>query len=95
MGYVGAQREAMSVWASSTDGANSYPYYATMTSEEGDEFSTIYSDIDTYVMTSILQFIIGERPIEEFDAFVEQVMSMGIEDCIAIKQAAYDRYAAR
>jgi putative aldouronate transport system substrate-binding protein len=95
VGYQGAAQEAMSTWASSTDGANSYPYYATMTADEGTDFNLKYSDIDTYVSTSILQFIIGERSMDEFDDFVAQVESMGIDDCIAIKQAAYDRYNAR
>ena len=95
VGYTGAQKDAMSVWASSTDGANSYPYYATMTTDEGTDFANAYSDIDTYVTTMILKFITGEESMDAFDDFVAQVRDMGIDDCIAVKQAALERYNKR
>ena len=28
----------------------------------------------------------------QFDSFVQQLKDMGIEDCIVLKQTAYDRY---
>ena len=31
----------------------------------------------------------------DFDAFVAQVNDMGIDTCLAAKQAAYDRYMKR
>jgi hypothetical protein len=33
--------------------------------------------------------------MDQWDSFVETLYDMGIEDCIALKQAAYDRYLAR
>lgn len=63
-----------------------------MTTEETEEYNSIYSDIDTYMDESISKFIVGDTSLEEFDAFVAQLETMGIADCIAIEQAAYDRY---
>ena len=33
--------------------------------------------------------------MEEWDAFIAELESMGIDQCIELKQAAYDRYQAR
>ena len=67
----------------------------TRTAEEGERYSSIYSDIQTYANETIPQFIMGTKPLSEFDDFVAQIKSMGIEDVIAIQQAALDRYNAR
>ena len=37
-------------------------------------------------------FIAGERSIDEFDDFVEEVKSLDVDRAIEIKQAALDRY---
>lgn len=49
----------------------------------------------TYAATALVEFVIGERPISEYEEFVRQLYEMGIETCIAMKQAALDRYNAR
>jgi putative aldouronate transport system substrate-binding protein len=37
----------------------------------------------------------GTKSMDEWDAFVEQLHSMGIDECISAKQSALDRYNAR
>ena len=39
-----------------------------------------------------MKFVVGDESLDEFDNFVSTLKQMGIEDCIAIEQAAYDRY---
>lgn len=64
-----------------------------LTSEEQELYSSIMSDITTYVSESNLQFIIGEKDIEtEWDEFVQNVESMNIKDALACEAAAYERY---
>ena len=36
-------------------------------------------------------FITGAKPLSDWDAFVAQIRSMGIDRCIALQQAALDR----
>ena len=67
----------------------------TMTSDESENYTTLYSDIQTFVDESIAQFIMGTKSMDEWDAFVEQLHTMGIDECIAMKQQALDRYNAR
>ncbi len=76
--------------------AYNYPAFATMTTDESAEYSSIESDLSTYSETKILEFIVGSADIEsEFDSFVETLYSMGLQDLIDIKQAAYDRAMER
>lgn len=88
------QSEASEIWNSNRD--NSQQYHGDMNSEESYEYNAIYNDIDTYIDTMSISFITGVIDVnEQWDTFVETLYDMGIEDCIAIKQAAYDRYAER
>ena len=57
-------------------------------------YNRIFSDIDTYMDETVSKFGVGDLSLDQFDSFVQQLKDMGIEDCIAIEQAAYDRYLA-
>ena len=46
----------------------------------------------TVVTEATVKFIIRDRSLDEFDAFTAELEQMGIQECIDIKQAAYDRY---
>ena len=93
--YSEAGLEARDIWDYNRDDANTYPSAAALTADEADEHSTKYSDINTYLQESLAQFITGAKSMDEWDAFVDTLLDMGIEDCIALKQDAYDRYLAR
>jgi putative aldouronate transport system substrate-binding protein len=67
----------------------------THNNEENQTISRVMTDINTYVTEEQLKFIMGTRPLDEFDAFVEQVKSMGIDEIIQIKQTALERYKNR
>lgn len=86
--------DAYTTW-SVGDGAWNYPAGATLTTEESAQYSSIFADIQTLANESIVKFITGERPLDEFDSFVALIKSMGIDECTAIKQASYDRYMSR
>ena len=67
-----------------------------MNTEENSTYSSLMADISTYVEAAYNEFIIGERSLEtDWDAYVQSVIDMGIEEAIACKQAAYDRYQQR
>ena len=85
--------EAQEIW-DRADGAWVLPPI-TLTTEEGNEYSNLYGDIQTYATESIPSFITGAKPLADWDAFVAQIRSMGIDRCIALQQAALDRYNAR
>ena len=65
------------------------------TAEEAETLNRIMTDINTYREEMTYKFITGQEPLDNFDAFVEQIRSQGIEEAIQIKQDALDRYLAR
>jgi putative aldouronate transport system substrate-binding protein len=67
----------------------------SLTTEEGERASVLKADIDTYVAEMILKFITGEETFGNYDVFLNQVRSMGIDEVIQINQTALDRYNAR
>ena len=46
-------------------------------------------------MESIAKFITGDKSLDEFDDFVQQIEDIGIQDYLDIYQECYDDYMAR
>ena len=67
----------------------------SLTVDESAEYSKIMSEITTYVSESIVKFIMGQTPIDEFEGFVQNLEKMNLGRAIEIEQAAYDRFIAR
>ena len=88
------QRDAVKTW-SETDAANTLIPPIALTAEESAECGSIDTDIWTLVDENVAAFIAGERSIDEFDDFVEEVKSLDVDRAIEIKQAALDRYNAK
>ena len=74
---------------------NNYPDIDLLTAEDGAEFAAIFTDIETYVFETVPRFIIGSMSMDEYDSFVAQIRSMGIDRCIELKQAALDDFNSR
>lgn len=72
-------------------------YYPTVThtTEEADVIANTYSDIETFVKEGIMKFILGTTPMDQWDSFVDSIKSQGIDEVLAAKQAAYDRFMSR
>ncbi len=90
--YTEDQNEAGDIWG--TDDSWYIPTFVTMNDEEQDMYDA-FTDISTYTAECMLQFITGEKPLSEYDAFVEQLYAMGVQDCIDAWASAYDRYLAK
>ncbi len=67
----------------------------TMTDEEGNKYNSLYTNIKTLVDEMTVKYIIGYESLDNYDSFVETLYQYGLQDCIDVKQAAYDRYVAR
>lgn len=82
-------------WNDNIDNQNDYPVGAAMTIEEGDQYNRHAGDLVTLVKQYTAKFITGDEPLDGIEAFQQKLLDTGIEDCIAAKQSAYDRYMAR
>lgn len=67
----------------------------TLTAEESEEYSSMFNDISTHVDESLLRFIVGDKSMDEWDTFLAELETMGIDTCIELQQAALDRYINR
>ena len=92
--YSDAQLEAQKIWSSNIDDAYVLPEI-TMTEDENNELSAIYSDLSTMISEKLIRFIIGDEPLENWPGFVEEMRAMDAERCVEIYQAALDRYLRR
>lgn len=90
------QKEALSLLAQYGDNAVDVLFPpATNTPDEAQELSVIMGEINTYRDEMIYKFILGAESLDNFDKFTQQLKAMRIEEAIALKQAALDRYNAK
>jgi putative aldouronate transport system substrate-binding protein len=63
--------------------------------EESAEYSALMSDIKTFVEENTVKFIIGDKPLTEWNSYVEWINSHGLDRCLEIQQSALERYNKR
>lgn len=90
--YTPAALAAGDIWMTTldTDHMISIPSAATLGTEEATTFAQYYSNILTYAAENIAKFITGARSLDEFDDYVADIESMGIDKCVACWQSAVD-----
>lgn len=90
-----SQREAIESWRYS-DGEQHLMPPVTFSAEESAQVTKLLSDIKTYQSEMFFKFVFGVEDIETgFDSYVSQIKSMGIDQVLACKQTAYERYNNR
>ena len=88
--------DSIACWRSASQPSdNDYISLFTMSVEESEEYSALYNNILTYASECVSQFIVGEKPLDEWDNYVAEIKTMGIDTCVAHMQAAYTRYKTR
>ena len=90
---LGAGNEALNLWKQGTEDAQ-YPS-VIHTTEEAELISKYQADLDTYVQEMFFKFITGAESLDNFDSYITRLDELHLQDLIAVKQAAYDRYMAR
>lgn len=90
-----AQIAASPIWESNSDSAYMMPTTLSISTEDQEYYTKIYNDIQTYVEENLAKFATCEKDMSEWGTFIDHIMGMGLEDCIAVKQDALDRYYNR
>ena len=88
------QLEAVRIW-SNTDAALHRLPPTTLSPEESSQYANIMNQVNTFMKEWFLKFVMNQKPLEEFDAYVAELNKMGIQQAIAVQQAALDRYNRR
>ncbi len=90
--YDDEQLAAVDTFASMGDSDEwSMPSYVSLTIDEQIEYNTYATDLETYTEGMILKFVMGDEPMENYDAFIEQCYAMGLQKMLDLYQGAYDR----
>ena len=93
LGYTDAQVAAIDLWLRNTDSVMAPG--AVWTVDNQTEYSGIVSDLGSYVSTMCLQFITGEKSMDEWDSFIEEVTSsFDVDRMTELYQEAVDTYLA-
>ena len=91
LGYTDAQVAAIDLWLRNTD--STMAPGAVWTVDAQTEYSSIVSDLGSFVSTMCLQFITGEKSMDEWDGFIEEVTSsFDVERMTELYQEAVDTY---
>jgi len=71
-----------------------YPRAISLTADESSAIITNVTDITTYCQEQLLKFMVGDIELSDanWNEFVAQVNSLGLQDCLEVYQNAYDEY---
>ena len=87
------QREMLPRWATGSLDRIMPPVLPT--SDEAAEFASIMGEVNTYVDEMFTKFVMGVESLDNFDTYMSNLQSLGIERAIELKQNQLDRYNAR
>lgn len=94
--FLPLQRQSMLNWTADTALDDwDMPTNLTLSADEANTYNMIMADVTTYVNENAVQFITGAKSFDEWDAYVETIRSMGIDEATAIEQEAVNRYNQR
>lgn len=82
-------------WVTNRDNAWDISNFISRTTEEGEDYNAVMSEVETYVEENIPKFIIGDRDLSEWDTYVQDIKNMGIDEAIEIEAACVARYNER
>ena len=90
--YDEKQLSTIELWTNAADSAWTLPSAFTLTEDDSVAAAAIMSDVETSVDENLLGFITGSIPMDTYDAFLQGLHEMGVDDAIAIYQDALDEY---
>ena len=67
----------------------------SLTGDESETYSRIMNTVKTYMLEEANKVITGRASVADWDAVINQMKNVGIEEAIEIQNAAYQRYMQR
>lgn len=87
------QRDAMKIWDNTDATTYMLPSYSITDAELSAEAANLWTDLSTYISESRVKFITGEMNLEaDFDNYLAQLKTMGMDRYIEIQQTGLDAY---
>lgn len=66
--------------------------YIGFTSEEKEKIADLSTSISTFVEENLAKFILGQRPISEWESFRAELLALPVDELLAVYEAAYENY---
>lgn len=90
------QLEAREIWSQNVESVYDLPRALSLTAEESEIFSAKMTDVASRTSEVILLMLTGSMDIDtEYDAFIQSLYDMGLQDCLDCYQDALIRYNNR
>lgn len=67
-------------------------YFPIMTKEQVERRLELFTDLDTRSKELATQLILGQAPLDNWDAYIAELDSLGLSEIVAIDQTLLDRY---
>lgn len=88
------QKQAVEVWKQNNMDKHNIPP-VTYSQEESSEMGNITLELASFKDEMTLKFILGERSMDEYDQYLEQLKQLKVERAIEIMEKALERYSKR
>ena len=65
--------------------------YMSLSSAESETIADYNTSLDTFVKENLQKFVLGQRPMSEWDKFQEELSALPIAELLAVYEEAYNR----
>lgn len=90
-----AAADAVSKWVENSEAMEYLLPSLVLTSEEQTRFNELNTALTSYVYETALKFAAGKESLDKYEEYEKTIYEMGLQECLDIYQAAYDRYISR
>lgn len=90
-----AMVDSWSSQISQRDDIGYLPSTLALSLDDASTYASIMSEVSTYMAEMLPAFMMGTRSLDEWDDFLAQCETLGINDAKALYQNAYDAYLAK
>jgi len=66
--------------------------WITFTDEEADKLANYTDDIEAYAQEGLSKFLLGQRPMSEWDSFIAGFEEMGVDEMLDVYRSAFARF---
>jgi len=89
---VGIMDSVIKTWMDNTVADKHMLPSMDMEENDRDTYEQLWSSISTYIDEESMKMLTGKTSLSQYDAFVDKLYEMGLQDVLDIKQKYYDEY---
>jgi putative aldouronate transport system substrate-binding protein len=91
LGYSDEKSEVDKLYKSYIEQVDEFPPFLWFSIDEGSELNLLKSEIDSFAVQKVSQWIMEGNINEEWDAYIKQLKSIGLDRMLEMYKTAYER----